>query len=93
MARKRVIYRVRAATRKERAAEFLPWVVLRRNTSGAWVIAYQCETKRGAIFVGSGEARSEWRILRQPTQLVVHNRDGRIAFEATYGSDPRRRVG
>lgn len=26
-------------------------------------------------------------------QLVVHNKDGRIAFERTYGADPRRSKG
>lgn len=26
----------------------------------------------------------------QPSQLFIHNRDGRIAFEHTYGRDPER---
>lgn len=27
------------------------------------------------------------------SQLVVHNKDGRVAFERTYGKDPRRSKG
>lgn len=42
-------------------------------------------TKREAVVDGRSCARSE-----RPSQLMIHNRDGKIQTEHTYGSDPRR---
>jgi hypothetical protein len=40
--------------------------------------------------VAAGRARAE---AHEPSRLAVHQGDGRMEFEATYGGDPRRFFG
>jgi hypothetical protein len=47
-----------------------------------------CRTQRQAISAARTEAKA-----RQPSQVIVHGRDGRIRTEYTYGDDPRRTPG
>lgn len=35
-------------------------------------------------------ARNKWQDADTLSQLVVHNKNGRIQFENTYGRDPKR---
>lgn len=64
--------------------------------AGGWVLTFASggsmifATKRNAIEDGRRIAREAWEVHGTPCQLVVHNRDGRIAFEHTYGRDPER---
>ena len=46
------------------------------------------DTKAEAIRVETASLRAQ-----QPSQLVIHNKDGRIQSERTYGADPERRRG
>ncbi len=79
----RLVYRVRAVRRGRDG-----WVVI---TPGGVRQAYA--TKRVAVSTGRRWARDRWERHGLLAQLVVHGRDGRIQFEATYGRDPRRRRG
>lgn len=82
---KRLVYRVRLARGKER--EKGTWVVVCPDASlRFW--SYKLEA------VNDGRALGRLALAsRHLAQLVVHNRDGRIAFENTYGRDPARRKG
>lgn len=86
MSARRLVYRVRLARGKER--EKGTWVVVMPDRSlEFW--SYKTE----AVDEGRALARGTWFYEDRPAQLVVHNRDGRIAFENTYGRDPARRKG
>jgi hypothetical protein len=50
-------------------------------------------TKRRAVEFAADYCRSMRESEGSPAQLVVHNKNGRIAFERTYGDDPRRSKG
>lgn len=81
MRRSRAVYRV---TWSRREAEW--WV---RLPTGA---ASRHGTRADAVGHGRELARWDWDHGKL-AQLVVHRRDGKIAFERTYGRDPRRRRG
>jgi hypothetical protein len=49
--------------------------------------------KPQAVEFGAECARGEWKFTGTLTQLRVYNKNGRIAFERTYGKDPKRRKG
>jgi hypothetical protein len=95
MAQPRVVYRLRY---RSRSADGAPWLLYRfRRVVGGAV------TRKHAISSARNVARGEWEEGYYPSraprrrwsQLVVHNKNGRIAFEATYprSSDPRRHRG
>lgn len=47
-----------------------------------------------AIAAGRALAKDAWNTFRRLSQLVVHHKGGNsIAFEHTYGRDPRRHAG
>lgn len=52
---------------------------LRRASSKSW-----------AVQMGATIAAGVWQNEGQISQLVVHCKDGHIAFEPTYGWDPKR---
>ena len=67
-----------------------------RKRGGGWQIkeaggsSYGIEmTKKEAITFG----RRLGRLAHPQGQLIVHNKDGRISAEYTYGNDPRRTKG
>lgn len=63
-----------------------------RSSDGSIYPGFGEKNKKGAIT----EARSICRMLfveGQLGQLRVFNKNGRIAFEATYARDPRRTAG
>lgn len=47
------------------------------------VAEYEFPTKDEAITKASADAR-----LMHPSQVIIHNADGKIAKEHTYGDDP-----
>ena len=49
--------------------------------------------KNNAVFAGAANARSRWNDEEILAQLKVFNKNGRIAFERSYGKDPRRTKG
>lgn len=57
-----------------------------------WCAPADYATKAEAVREARMAARGLHRDGRL-SQLVVHRKDGRIAFEATYGNDPKRRKG
>jgi hypothetical protein len=64
--------------------KFQGWTVKRRGSD----VAIGKHTKAEAVSRGRDWARSV-----PPSQLVVRNKDGRIAFEHTYGLDPAKYKG
>jgi hypothetical protein len=64
-----------------------------------WVLHVEGEekfawtTKEYALTESRRYARVRWLKHGELGQLVVHGKDGRIRFEATYGRDPRRYKG
>ena len=50
-------------------------------------------TKEVAASYARAVADGLWRHDRIKTQVVIHNRDGKIAREYTYGADPQRSRG
>ena len=42
---------------------------------------------------GRRSARLRWKERGEPSQLVVHKKDGKVEYEHTYGRDPRRSRG
>ncbi len=78
----RTIFRVRY----DRKGEF-PWKLVEGTAYLAGFV-----TKKAAIKEGSQRGRN-FKLSRLLAQLVVHNRDGTIEREYTYGRDPRRRKG
>lgn len=51
------------------------------------------QRKSSAVHDGARLARDTYESEGTPTQLVVHNKKGRICFERSYGNDPRRSKG
>lgn len=80
---KRLVYRVRAVRGGREG-----WVVI-VPTGQRQAVA----NKRTAVSMARRWARDRWEIHGLLSQLVVHGRDGRIQYEATYGRDPRSRRG
>lgn len=74
---KRKIFRLRWSKRKG-------WWCLH----GPGPTKYAGLTKEDSMTWVPGYVRSQ-----KPSQLVVHNKDGQIAFERTYGEDPERHKG
>lgn len=73
-------------------------VRVRPQADGWWFrdprgVVHRYHRKRFAVFAARLWARREWEAFGRPSQLVVHNKNSRIAFEHTYGADPRRRKG
>jgi hypothetical protein len=91
MARKRVIYRVYYVARDREPGR--RWEIIRMRLDGVTNFLARYRTKAEAVAEAADQARAEWRISTVPTQLFVHNKNGRIAFERTYGADPARRKG
>ncbi len=90
--RKRVVYRVQWKRDPWRLASdpigpAMGWLVSRAGVPKTWF-----RLKADALYETRRNAQQE-RAAGTPTQLVVHNKNGRIAFEHTYGADPRRRRG
>lgn len=56
------------------------WTVTRRGASRATAV---CDRKGDAV-ARAKEVAKGWR----ESQVVVHNGDGRVATEYTYGTDP-----
>lgn len=83
---KRAVYRVKPPLDGKRYG----WRIVCPGGSGDW---YTRETKRAAVSQARTWARKRWENTGQTAQLVVHNRNGRLAFEHTYGRDPERRRG
>ena len=71
------------------------WGVLAPGKWGTGVNPLVTErTKADAVVRGALIARRIWEgSHRQISQLVVHCKDGHIAFERTYGRDPKRTKG
>lgn len=87
MARKRIVYRVHYLGRDER------WAVTRVRFDGLKERLVMLLTKAAAVAYAVEEARACYHITGTLTQLVVHNKSGRIAWERTYGQDSKRRKG
>lgn len=51
------------------------------------------QTKGGASNEAQHLARILWTWHRRKSQVVIHNRDGKISREYTYGADPKRARG
>jgi hypothetical protein len=80
---KRIIFRVRWVKTIKR------WQVTQEGTA----MFESVNVKTEAISIGANYAKSMLESEGSPSQLVVHNKNGRIAFERTYGNDPRRSKG
>lgn len=65
---------------------------LRERKSGYPERTYVGLTKKTALSMARALCR-EIHEMGELVQLVVRGKDGRILFEATYGKDPKRRVG
>lgn len=76
---KRAIYRVRWSCGE--------WVL---RTPKGTDVNQPGRTKRAVVSMGRRLARTRWEDRGEPTQLVIHGRDGRIQTEHTYGRDPER---
>jgi hypothetical protein len=57
------------------------WLVTEENGS----FRQEFRTKEEAVNAAKDRARGQ-----QPSQVKVHKRDGNMAYESTYGNDPRR---
>lgn len=53
----------------------------------AWLLKAEAAPGSRAI------ANNAWRLFGVPCQLLIHNKNGRIAKEASYGCDSPRRPG
>ena len=51
--------------------------------AGEWEFEAVVDTKADAEEIAKEQARA-----RQPSQVIVHNKDGKISDESTYGDDP-----
>lgn len=69
------------------------WRVTMIRFDGVEAVLSLWRTKALAIWEATEEARARWRQANDLTQVVVHNKDGRISREMTYGKDPARRKG
>lgn len=78
---KRKVFRLRWSKRKKR------WC-LHTKKDGKPHVQYAGQTKKIAMDWIPDYVRSF-----RPSQLFVHNKSGRIAFERTYGGDPERHKG
>lgn len=58
------------------------WKVKAEN-AGDWEFEAVVDTKEDAVRIAKEQARE-----RQPSQVIVHNKDGKISEESTYGDDP-----
>jgi uncharacterized protein DUF2188 len=58
------------------------WLV----TEEAGSFRQEFRTKEDAVNAAKDRARRH-----EPAQVKVHRRDGNMAYESTYGNDPRRR--
>ncbi len=87
MARKRIVYRVHHLGRDER------WAVTRVRLDGLKERLVMLLTKAAAVAYAVEEARGRHYLTGELTQVVVHGKSGRIAWERTYGQDPKRRKG
>lgn len=76
--------RIRLTVRWRSADEM--WIVTR---AAPRFILLASTTKRDAVAFARREGRSVWK-TEGPAQVVVFTKRGRIAYEATYGRDPRR---
>lgn len=85
MTAKRVVYRVRFVRLRSTGAQ--GWAVTR---DGSHLESF--DTKVLAVDRATDDARAEWE-RGTLTQVVVHNANGRIGYEHTYGRDPERRKG
>lgn len=91
MTKKRIVYRVHY----DRAGKFwrTTWVSLDGYVNEMPAKA----TKDWAVYYAVEEARARWRVNGERTQVIVKNKNGRIAKgghgERTYGKDPRRSKG
>lgn len=85
--RKRVVYRVHYVGRRTY------WAVTMVNLAGWKRELGQFDLKSHAIDCAVEEAKARRALTGELTQVVVHNKNGRIAFERTYGKDPARRKG
>ena len=79
----RIVFRVRFDKKRKR------WNIVHPNDG---VVAWR-RTKFLTVQLGAQRARDVYKSSGTFSQLVVHNKNGRIAFERTYGGDPRRSKG
>lgn len=56
-------------------------------------VIYSYRVKAVAVSTAASECRGVWEGGGNLAQLRVFNKNGRIAFERTYGKDPRRTKG
>ena len=52
--------------------------------AGAYEFEAVMDTKEAAVAEAKERAKAH-----QPSQVIIHNKDGKIAEESTYGDDPR----
>lgn len=74
---KRIVYRIQWHAKRG------VWTIKRRG-----VEQMHTDWQRQAVSVAVLWARRDW-LDREPAQVVLHGKDGRIRWERTYGSDPR----
>lgn len=67
------------------------WVVTRSDERHLSAVEYS--QKKDAVAITRTVARRLWKKHGQPTQLVIHGKNGKIQTEYTYGKDPERRKG
>lgn len=80
---RRVVYRIQWHEKSKR------WrVSVKRIMEAAFNT--QAQAVRFAVEYANEEL---WRRDGQPTQVVLHGKDGRIRWDRTYGRDPKRRKG
>lgn len=80
---------------KRRRKRMVYHVVYRKKTKDWHVVEENVDTSLSmhatkAEAVGRAKERAR---VRQPSQVIVHKRDGKIQYENTYGDDPRRTPG
>jgi hypothetical protein len=51
--------------------------------AGDWEFEAVVDTKEDAVEIAKRHAKE-----RMPSQVIVHNKDGQISDESTYGDDP-----
>ena len=76
MASERVVFHVAPNASGEQ------WLVTEEGGS----FRQEFRTKEDAVNAAKDRARRQ-----EPSQVKVHKRDGNMAYESTYGKDPRRR--
>jgi hypothetical protein len=82
---KRIIYELRWSKANDQ------WMLSRRGEVPFKYMGWL--NKKASIASAATIARTHHEENGKLTQLVVRNKNGRIAFERTYGKDPRRRKG